>query len=77
MNVIKTKKVNKFVEKHNLNLPKIEKLVSNSKKLNSKDNLWSFRIKDKYRIIWKFEDNKEKIKIINIGNRSNIYNNLK
>ncbi|MDE5599494.1 MAG: hypothetical protein K2I49_01005 [Ureaplasma sp.] len=63
-----------FLSKRKLNLPNEDKLIKKSKRLKG-NKLFSYRLNDKYRIIWKWLDYKI-IQIVLIGNRNNIYKNI-
>lgn len=65
------KKISFFLEKHNLKLPNFNNKIKNSKKLKGYKNLFSIRLKDKFRIIYKLDGNQ--LNIITINNRDSVY----
>ena len=64
-----------FLIKRNLNIPNEDKLIKKSKRLKG-NKLFSYRLNDKYRIIWKWYICNKIIQIIFIGNRNNIYKKI-
>lgn len=61
--------------KYNLTIPLLEKLITNSKKLKDY-GFWSYRLRDKHRIIFALNYLNSEIKILKIENRDKVYNNL-
>lgn len=64
----------KFLKSHDLMVPVSDKIMQKCKKLKGDNNLYSFRLKNKYRIIFQLIDSN--IEIVKISNRDKVYKHI-